>query len=750
MKKTPMAGAITLTIATLAGAPAAALAQEDEAARRQGGIDEIVVTAQRREASLQDTDIAISAFTTSALRDLGVTSYGDMGDFVPNMLTHETVGTAGAAVNIRGMKNAETLITFEPKVAVYLDGVLLGKNTGSAFDILDLERVEVLRGPQGTLYGRNTVGGAINLITQKPADEFGGNLAVTLGSYDQQDIKGSINVPLVGPSGVLANGGGSTLNLRATWATLKRDGYWRNHGPSGDRRLGDKDRDAAYVQLQWQPNDRVSVLYAFDMTEADEKGTPRPATFVRDSFIPNIPYLEEIAKNIATDNDFSTNFDFPQIQKLDAKGHSLTAEFELSDRLSLVSISAYRELENIAWGDSDGTPLAIRGSTQGSEHEMYTQELRLVGNAFEDRFKYVLGAFYMHEKGDIYNGNILLSGNDVNMADFENDIGALFVEGTYSLTERLDLTLGARYTEEQRQMAKQSYSLPAGGQYFPTSADIPLIDVESDQKTWSDVSGTASLSYRWTEDLMTYAKVAKGFASGGFNARAANETAFHRPFDEETLTSYEIGVKSTWFDNRLLINAAVFHNDYKDLQVNQFDPVSAVNNFSNAGDATINGAELEVQAQLTDNLQIGGSYGYLDPKYESFIAADGTDLSQSYWAHSPKHNAHLFARYVIAEAFAGGDFSARIDWMYQDNIRMLTLNPIPYGEPNSQEAYDHVNARVTLDRMQGLGNGDLSVSLWVKNLTNESWRTTGVNFVTYAINSWGPPRTWGLDINYSF
>lgn len=748
MKRTHLPPAVTVAITTLAGGIAPALAQGDETVRRSG-IDEIVVTAQRREASLQDTDIAISAFTEGALRDMGIASYGDMGDFVPNMLTHETVGTAGAAVNIRGMKNAETLITFEPKVAVYLDGVLLGKNTGSAFDILDLERVEVLRGPQGTLYGRNTVGGAINLITRKPKDEFGGSVAVTLGSYDQRDIKGTLNVPLIGPNGLLSDSAASTLNLRATWATLKRDGYWKNYGPSGDGELGDKDRDAAYIQLQWQPSDRISVLYAYDMTDADEKGTPRPATFVRDSFIPAIPYLADIAQHIATDNDFSTNFDFPQIQKLEAEGHSLTADFELTDRLSLVSITAYRELENTAWGDSDGTPLLIRGSTQGSEHEMLTQEFRFVGNAFDDRLKYVIGAFYMHEKGDLYNGNILANGSDLNMADFKNDIGALFVEGTYSLTDRLDLTLGARYTEEKREMAKQAYQLPQG-QYFPTLADVPHIDAESDRETWSDVSGTVSLSYRWTEDLMTYAKVAKGFASGGFNARAANETAFHRPFDEETLISYEVGLKSTWFDSRLLLNAAMFHNDYQDLQVNQFDPISAVNNFSNAGDATINGFELEVQAQVTEHLQLGGSYGYLDPKYENFIAADGTDLSQSYWAHSPKHNAHLFARYVIPDAFARGDFSARIDWMYQDDIRMLTLNPVPYGEPNSQEAYDHINARLTLDRMQGLGNGDLSVSLWVKNLTNESWRTTGVNFVTYAINSWGPPRTWGLDINYSF
>lgn len=745
MRKAYLASALSF----LAGSGSYSILAEanDEGVRQ--GIDEIIVTAQRRQASLQDTDIAISAFTETAIKDMGITSYGDMGDFVPNMMTHETVGTAGTAVNIRGMKNAETLITYEPKVAVYLDGVLLGKNTGSAFDILDLERVEVLRGPQGTLYGRNTVGGAINLITKKPTDDISGSLSLTLGSYDQKDIKGTVNVPLIGKNGVFAAGGNSTLNLRATWASMERDGYWTNSGPSGDRKLGDRNRDAAYVQLLWSPSTRFSLLYAFDMTDANETGTPRPATFVRDSFIPAVPYLQEMAKNLADDNDFKANFDFPHVQNLDVKGHSLTADFDLNDRLTLVSITGYREAQNEMWSDSDGTPLSIRGNTQTSEHEMITEELRLVGSGFGDDLKYVVGLFYMHENGDVLHGSMLPTTTDITTADFKNDVGAIFVEGTYNVTDRLSLTLGARYTEEHRSMSKQVYAFAGGPWRHPKETDLPIMDFQGDRTTWRDVSGTVSLSYQWTDDLMTYAKVAKAFASGGFNARAPNETAFNRPFDEETLISYELGLKSTWFDNRVLVNASVFHNDYQDLQVNQFDPVSAANNLSNAGDATIDGFELEVQAQVTDRFQIGGSYGYLDPTYETYVAADGTDLSLSYWSHSPDHNAHLYARYVISDTFLGGDFSARLDWMYQDDIRMLPLNPIPYGEPNSQEAYDHINARISIDNMTALG-GSLSVALWVKNLTNESWRTTGVNFVTYAINSWGPPRTWGVDFNYQF
>jgi iron complex outermembrane receptor protein len=717
-------------------------------------LEEVVVTAQRREASLQETDIAISAFTEGTLDELGVSSYADIGDYVPNMLTHEAIGSAGTAVSIRGLKNSETLITFEPKVAVYLDGVLLGKNTGSAFDIVDLERVEVLRGPQGTLYGRNTVGGAINLITRKPDDEWGGAIAATVGNFNQRDLKATLNVPLIGVNGALANSSDSSLNLRATVATLDRDGYWKNVGPSGDSRVGDKNRTAAHLQLQWKPSDRLSLLYAYDMTDADEKATPRPVTYVRESLIPSVPSLTPISQAVVTDNDFRVNFDFPQIQTLDAEGHSLTAEFDVSPSASLVSITAYREMENTAWGDSDGTPLVIRGSTQGSTHEMLSQELRLVGTTWGERLQYVAGAFFMKEEGDLYNGNVLATGTDINYAAFENDIWALFGEVTYALTDRLDLTFGLRYTEEDREMSKRTYNLAAGGQYFPGAGDVPYLDLAAGPRTWRDVSGTASLAYNWSDDLMTYIKVAKGFASGGYNARAANETAFNRPFDEETLITYELGWKSTWLDGRVQVNGALFHSDYQDLQVNQFDPVSAVNNFSNAGDAWIRGGEIEVQAQLTERFGIGGSYGHLAPKYESFIAADGSDLSRSYWAHSPRHNAHVFLRYSIPGVVAGGDLSARVDWVYQDDVRMLTLNPmlggVYVGEPNSQEAFDHVNARISLDEMQGPGNGTVTIALWGRNLTNESWRTTGINFVTYAVNSWAPPRTWGVDVNYSF
>ncbi len=706
-------------------------------------LEEIIVTAERRAASIQDTDISMTALSSESITELGISEYGDIGDFVPNVVTHEQPGNAGTAVMIRGLKNAETLITFEPKVAVYLDGVLIGKNTGSAFDIVDLERVEVLRGPQGTLYGRNTVGGAINLVTKKPYYEFGGNLTVTMGNYDKRDIKGTVNVPL-----------SDTLALKATVASLNRDGYWDNLGPSGPEDVGDQDREAAHVQLQWQPSDAVSLLYGFDSTDADEKAVPRPATFVRDSFIPLIPVLEDVQDFVVTDNDFDVFFNFPQKQELDVKGHHVTADIQINDDLSLTSITAYRESENFAMGDSDGTPFPpemgwIRHTIQGSEHEMFTQELRLVGSTRNDRLEYVVGAYYLEEEGDLVFSNIRPTVTENTEGSFENDVWAAFGEATYGITESLDLTLGVRYTEEERSMEKAVFEHPPT-QFFANATDVPLFAGEVGPETWEDVSGTASLSYHWTTDLMTYAKVSKGFASGGFNMRSSNPAAFSKPFDEETLIAYEVGIKSSWFDNRLVFNAAGFFSDYSDLQVNQFDPETDSNNLANAGDATIKGMEIEVKGQLSDSLEIGGSYGYIDPDYETFIAADGTDLSDSFWAHTPQHSVHTYLRHVLFDAVAGADLVTRVDYMWQDDINFLTFNFLGLGEPNSQKAYDHVNARISLDGIEGLGSGNLSIALWGRNLTDESWRTTGINFVTYASNSWGPPRTWGADLKYSF
>lgn len=724
----------------VAAVAAAAAAQFAWAQQGQPQLEEIVVTAERREASLQETDIAITAFGEETLREMGVSNVLDLSGFAPSVLAHEMPGKAGMAISIRGLKNAETIATFEPKVALYLDGVIIAKNAGALMDVLDLERVEVLRGPQGTLYGRNTTGGAVNLITKKPdLDAFGGRVAATLGDFDQRDLKGSLNLPLIPGS----------LALKASLASLERDGYWKNGLTGAD--LGDKNRTVALVQVKWQPAENFSALYSFDRTEVNEGVQPMQLVgATRPDLLPWVADGSSSKRYL----DFTDEF-----QEATMGGHSLTLEWDLADTLQLVSITAVREAEIDAGADSDGSPVFVLHNFSGDEMETWTQELRLVGSALDERLDFVLGAFYMDEDiKETYSvpqigigipwavasqtGFYFVSGN---FAYGKNENWALFGEGTYALTDRLDLTLGVRYTKEDRTLGRYDET---GVVAFGTRI-IPLPEAQGD---FDDVSWTGSLTYQWTPQVMTYFKVAKGYNSGGFNARAptSDPETFLKGYDEETLYLYELGWKTEWLDNRLRVNGAIFYNDYQDLQVNQLTP-DGKNAFGNAGDATLKGAELEVLALLTERLQVGGSYGYLDPEYKKYIDPSGKDLSRNHWAHAPENTVNLFARYEVPDFQGIGNLVARIDYAFVDDHFLLTANDPGLIDGNTAPSYHLVNARLSLEGIRGPGGSTFTIALWGRNLTDDLWYTSGYDLSNGALGmvdkATAPPRTYGLDLS---
>lgn len=692
-----------------------------------GQLEEIIVTAEHREATLQETAISMTVMDDRTIQELGATSFTQIGDFSPNVMMHEAPGKVGGAISIRGFKNAETISTFEPKVALYLDGVLIAKNAGSAFDVLDLERIEILRGPQGTLYGRNTAGGAVNLISKKPHDEFEGSLNVTLGNFKQRDIKGSINLPL-------ADG----LALKATLASLNRDGYWRNRVLNRDE--ADRDRLVGQLQVQWEPTDDLSLLYAYDRTKVDEAAWPLQLLDF------NATARPELAPHVGSGSSSSRNLDWRGFQEATVEGHSLTANWALNENATLVSISALRQMDIEGSTDADASAEFVFANRAGDEAETFTQEVRLVGSTLEQRLEYVVGAFYMHEDiKDVYNFNILpnfglLESGVIGSA--KNKIWAVFGEGTYSLTDRLDLTLGLRYTDEDREMSRTDIvSIPALGSFTPTV----LPDASG---RFDDVSGTVSLSYDWSDDLMTYFKASKGYVSGGFNIRSPSPSTFQQGYEEETVYTYELGWKSTWLNNSLQLNGAIFYNDYQDLQVNLLDSETAANNVGNAGKAVIQGIEIEMLARPTDNLDLGAGYGHLDTEYKTYIdPVSGADLSVNDFAHAPRHTLNAWARYTIPDFQQLGDLSFRVDWSYRSKHSLLT-------QPgNRVSSYDFVNARITLDNIQGPGGTDLRVALWGKNLTDEVWYTSGYNLVSslgFRAAATSAPRTFGIDFEIGF
>lgn len=738
--------------------PGSALAQHTRV------LEEVVVTAEHREASLQDTQISATAFSEQHIQDLGISNGTDLGHTAPNLVVNSYQGgKTGVSFNMRGIAENESSVAFDPAVGVYLDNVLLAKNVGSLLDVADLERIEVLRGPQGTLYGRNTMGGAVSFVTKKPTDVLEGKIKVTLGNYGQKDLHGVLNVPLVGGDSPIGE-----LNMRISAATLKRDGFTDNdyHGPTpyqlplnydpalyGDHErlrktsseLENKDRQAGMLHLQWMPTDKLTVLYSYDITRIDETpGTPW-VTYANPALTGGrlqVPYA--IGK---TDRPSSIAVSGPHIAETDVEGHSLHIDYALTDGLTFKSITAVREMENISAADSDGSPVNIVQTADINKSDQFTQEFRLTGNT--DRWDYTVGLFYMAEDGSVDARTDIFGRPERMMADFENKNWALYGQATYALTERLRLTGGLRYTEEEREMSKVLYARGANaGRDFGTA-----------KNEFDNLSPMVSLGYDINENTMTYLKVSTGFQSGGFNIREQNLATFYAGFDEETLLAYEWGLK-TLINDRVRINTALWYSDYDDKRVNMFDPATLGNSVQNAGVVEIYGLEFELLAQLTDQLQFGFTYGYQHPEFKEYDSPNPAcvtdpacspptlDLSQTTnFPYSPKHSAGANLTYETDVSF--GVLRARVDWAWKDSYHFMAEQP----ERNYQRAYSLWNARLTLDELAGPGDTRLRVSLWGKNLTDEPYYYNGVNLyrtLGFDVNLYGEPRTFGIDLEMSF
>lgn len=725
-------------------------------AQNTPNLEEIVVTAEHREVNLQDTQISISAFNTEAIQELGISNGLDLFGHVPNMNVQEYQGgRSGLSFSLRGIVNAETLITFDPGVSVYLDNVLIAKNVGAMLDVAELERIEILRGPQGTLYGRNTMGGAVNYITKKPVNEFEGSIKATVANFDRTDLRGMLNVPLFG-----ADSGIGELNMRLSGAMLDRDTGIQDNNftpapgqASVPSDLGTVDRTVAMVQLQWKPNDNLSLLYSYDNTRIDEVPAVAWATLANlDTYVGGLvqPYLEPDE----SDYPESGYFDAPyNVAHTSVDGHGLNIAWELSDTLTLQSITGYRKMTNRNGSGTDGTPNPIFTTNDKQRFHTFSQELRLVGSAMDSQLEYTTGLFYWDDDGDVYNSIRAFGspGPSDTVAEYSNDSWAAYGQATYFLTEKWSLTGGLRYTYEDREMKKASmagynFTRPLWYENFiqiPGTEDaiFPKADDDFDNVDW-----LASVGYDWNEDVMTYAKVSTGFQSGGFNVRQTIPETFVKGYDDETLVAYELGLKSQWAD-RFIVNAAVFFSDYSDKQLNVFDPETFGNVRQNA-DAEIWGVELEVLAQLTEHWQLGLGYGYLDKEYTDFTDLEGIDRTDTTnFTYAPDNTANGHIAYEYPLNF--GVVKARVDWSYRDDMAFLAAKP----EPNSSEAFHLFNARVSLDQISGPWDTTMRVSVWGKNLGDEGYWTSGVDLLGsfgYAFNLWGEPRTYGADLEILF
>lgn len=769
VKTALLAGAAWSALSTLAvaqdGAQTAA-SQEPTAA-----LEDIVVTARRTSESLQRTPLSISAFSEETLDRIGATDITGLQGAVPNLNLVQGRGSSDATnIYIRGVGQPDALQTFDPAVGVYVDDVYFSRIRGTQLDLLDLQRVEVLRGPQGTLYGKNTIGGALKLVTRLPDSGPYGVISAAFGDYGQQEFKASGATPL---SDDFAIGGAFLYSAR--------DGYVTD--PVTGAEYNDKDTLAGRISAAWTPRDNFRLDLAADYTRERAGmtvGRAESALFTTDLVLGTIA-VRQPAPAAGSEFDYRTRTTpgLPNETPLDHWGLSATATWDISDSLTLKSITAYRDLSYDDYIDIDATELEMGDVFVGVDQNQFSQELQL---SFDNggAFSAVGGLYYLKEDitsyqeaygDDLFTTAGMPTGFLRTIAD---DLGttswAAYANGTWQATDALRLSAGIRYTREEKDYWRTTttdWTIPSllGG---PFAALDPLFDAfRADpsfafdvSESWSDVSPMVSADYQLTPDAMLYGRIAKGFKSGGFNGRA-NNPGEQQPYDPETVTSYEIGAKTSWADGRIRANASVFYNDYQDFQARVSDCVAdaAVPGGNctialtvlNAGQLDIKGAELEVYANVTPALQLDAQIGYLDAEYGEFnevrvIGGAETAIDRSWQtpAFSPRWTVRAGAAYEF-DLGANGGLTIGAQARYRssmalsvDNADILTGVEYPSMFQDSYWLYDARAEWRTADGRYALG-------LYGKNLGDEVYKTDAQEFSAVGgirTAYYGAPRTW--------
>lgn len=682
-------------------------------------LEEVVVTAQKREQNAQDIGINISAFSGNRLQDMGLTTSNEIAAKVPNLTIASPTGEGGVVVIfVRGVGLNDFATNNTGPVGVYVDDVYAGSSNAQVTTLLDVDRVEVLKGPQGTLFGRNTTGGAVNIISKKPTDEVEGYLRGSYGSYevgnDEYKLEGAVSGPIL-----------DTVRGRLALVQYQSDGYMEN-SVTGD--FVEKESYAGRILLDWSPNSDLYTLLNLHGSRNDSDAD---------------------LYNSSADLDF---YKGPSNIKpvLDVKqwGVSLKAEYTFADTLDLVSITAYDYLDKLAQEDSDMTVFTIIHTDFGVESDTWSQEFRLLGDS--DKLNWISGFYYLRDEIDQDQGvNLQDAGLPVPyryINSQELETWALYGQTELDLTDTLTLTTGLRYTDvsvDFDTVGSGTFFVAEGGNFV---TDYTLTDDVSDS-AWS---GKIGLDWRFADDGLLYASIAKGFKGAGVNGNFLIDLAGRLDYDSEDLYAYEMGIKTSPLEGTLQINASIFYYDYSDAQIFNNDPVPGIglpaNTIRNA-DITMSGADLDIIWAPTDAFYLQLGLGYLDGEYDQDILDPVTGLlpiKGNRLQNSPEWSAFGLASYQWTLG-AVGSITAMIDASYSDDIYYNARQDIVIG----QEAYTITNARLAY-RTAG---ENLEFAVWAKNLSNKEYAAYSFDlrpdfgFVQYMR---GVPRTLGFDVRYNF
>lgn len=699
-------------------------------------LETVKVTARRYEETLQDVPIAVTALTARALTDNNVQNLADLQGLVPNLQIGPTQGTTSTlTVYLRGIGQNNPLWGFDPEVGLYLDGVYIARPQGALLNVFDVDRIEVLRGPQGTLYGKNTVGGAINFISKPLPTHETGSVTATLGMHATRDLK--VDYGNASKDGV--------WRFRVAAATLHHGGYGHDlltGSPNSNQNV-----NAARVSLGYFPSSTFNAQVELDGVSDHSN----PAGGQRLAIIPFDP-----AHTPQLSNPWNTQSDQPPVNLSNSGGGALTLRWMPSDNWEFKSITAYRSSNTNMNIDVDTLPVSIADNNLIYHSHQFSQELQALYDNGSDLHG-VMGVYYFNGYAGGVNKYALLALPPYQQLGYSLYVGsggsvdthslAAYADYTWRFAPRWSLEAGARYTHESKTAIIQNYTYPNATFTTPNGVQANF----EGSTAANNLSPKLTLGWKASDAVNLYATASTGFHSGGYNIQA-NCTAIPqscRPIRNETLLNYELGAKMSFFGGRLMLNSALFHALYHNIQLSVYTSYVQPNgqrgffgDFTNAGKATIDGMENEFAWQMGDRWTLSGNLSYLHPRYTQYISGGVNIAATSKFTYAPKWNGGLtlWKHFPLA---GGGDVAARLNVTYQ-TLAYFDQNLSPVL---AQGAYGLVNAGVIWHT-----GGAWTYSLEGSNLADKHYRTSGFNIIALGMITgyYGPPRMITMAARYRF
>ena len=740
-------------------------------------LEEVVVTARKVEESQQKIPIAINAMSDADLRRSAVQDFAGIQEQVPALqIAHTATSTFTPLISMRGQTQGSINVSVDPAVGIYTDGVYSSGTSGAMVtSLIDLQRVEVLKGPQGTLYGRNTTGGAINFTTKLPSDTWEGMLRAGAGNYSSQEVAGMVNMPFAD----------QRLALRLVGQSTSRDGY--GFDIANDKRVGDQDTKYLRGALKFDATDKLQLVLRADQSKADDNGILLHPIYLSAGSAANrdmantlygatdsVSQAAALAEynRLAGKDLFKVAYNDRVFSTVKVTGTSLTATYDL-DAAVIKSITAYRTTEDQRSLEVDGTNLSFFTFYNDVSIDQLTQELQITGNAFDNRFKYASGLFYFKQTADevvttkpygvTTGGQSQITDGHVVATSW-----ALYSQGTYEVVPDVNITLGVRYTDETKDLRARAWLAPNAVSPYACALPAGLNPSASCSVEFSTPNENVSynLSVDWSplDEVMVYARTSRGFKSGFINQRiiggnplSANE------IEPEEVTDYEIGVKSQWFDQRLRVNADVYHSDYENVQRSAVIGPPFTSVITNAAKATIDGFEFDITALPIEGWRVALSAAYTNPAYDEYRSG-GIDISNENFLNVPEWSYTAMTGYTLPTGV--GDLDAQISWSWRSEVDLAPqdapggirlVGGVPAangpGTPDDlriQSSYGVLNGSISLH----IDSRDIDIRIFGNNLTDERYYSHILGNVNGGVGmtagSPGNPRTFGVDVTAHF